>query len=432
MLARRVLLGTAAVVLTAGLMGCGSGNSPNDPGGGKANVPAFAKNFKAPKSGCGSYPTPAPPDPQGVLKTLPQAQQDAYAGYANYPGSNQEIKISKSTWSNWKPKNPKNWTIGIVGAPNINDFAQQFITRVPADLKKSPKVKKVIAQTPADTDTAQQLQQFETVSHSGVDLMIAFFLQPQPFAGAIKDAAKRGIPTISAINPIPSADGVNVSSNVYQGAADSASYASRLQAGKPTNWLYLRGLAGSSPDLSETAAWDAVAKNCPNIKVSQDQIYGGLQASIAKSTMLRYLATHQQKIDTVMEVAYMASGAKSAFQQSGRKMPLVVDSGLEKGSLGYWRQHRPDYQGVGTGLPPLAFTSSVAEVALRMLEGQGLKVNSVVAPGPLVTDANLDKYSDASWSLTTPGGALGPPNSFMPSSYINGFFNHPAPVEVSH
>jgi ABC-type sugar transport system substrate-binding protein len=431
MLARRALMGIAAAVLAVGVAGCGSGSSPGPGGGGGPVVPSYAKNFTPPKSGCGSYSMPMPPDPQGVVAALPKEQRDAFAGYANYPGSSAEIKLSKSRWANFKAKHPNGWKIGIIGAPNINDFAQQFITRVPADLKKSPNVKQVVAQAPATADTGQQLQEFDTVSHSGVDLMIAFFLQPQPFARAIKDAADRGIPTISAINPIPSADGVNVSANVYQGAVESASYATKVTNGKG-NWLYMRGLAGSSPDLSEVAAWDAVAKKCPNINVIKDDLYGIFSDATAKSLTLRYLATHRQPIDTVMEVAYMATGVMSAFQQAGRDMPLVVDSGATKGSLGYWINNRPAYHGVATGLPPLAFTSAISEVALRMLGGQGLKLNAVVAPSPIVTDANLPEWANKSWKLSTPGGALGPPNSFMTSSYLDGFFKKPAPVAISH
>ena len=300
--------------------------------------------------------------------------------------------------------------------------------RLPAELKKDSNVRRVIAQSPATVDTAQQLQQYETVSHSGVDLMIAFVLQPQPFARAIADAANRGIPTISAANPVPTADAVSVDGNKYLGAAETASYISRLQSGKG-NWLYVKGIAGSAVDLLSVSAWDSVASHCPGVKVIKDQVYGGLSDSIAKGAMLRYLATHPQPLDAVMQTAYMGTGIMSAFQQSGRAMPVVEDSGLTKGTLGYWWHNRPKYHGVGTSVPAGPFSPAVAEVALRMLHGQGVKLNALVGVDPVVTDANLDKWAEPSWTLTTPGGAPGPRDSFMTSSYINAFFSHPAPLK---
>jgi ribose transport system substrate-binding protein len=430
MLARRVLLGTTAAAMAIVAVGCGSGNSSSSSGGGGGGnaVPSFAKNFKAPASGCGSYDAPMPPDPQGVVAALPADHRAGYAGVTNYPGSSRDVNMVKSRWSNWKPKNPKHWTIGLIGPPPVNDFAAQFMKDVPADLKKDPNVKTVIVAAPNGLDTAQQLQQYKTVSQSGVDMMIAFPGQPQPFKGSIKENADKDIPTLSASVAMPTADAVSVTGNLYLGGADTASYAAKLLGGKG-NWLYVHGVGGTSPDLLMQGAWDSVAKSCPGIKVLKDAVYGGFSDSIAKSYTLRYLASHPQPIDAAMEVSNMASGVMGAFQQAGRKMPVVTDSGMAKGSLGYWNQHRGEYHGVGTTIPPVGFSAAVAEIALRMLEGQGVKLNNLVTNPPFVTDANLEKWVEPSWTLTTPGVASGTRNDFMPSSYIDAFFNNPAPVK---
>jgi hypothetical protein len=67
---------------------------------------------------------------------------------------------------------------------------------------------------------------------------------------------------------------------------------------------------------------------------------------------------------------------------------------------------------------------AVVEVARRMLDGQGVKLNTLVGEMPLVADANLDDWSDPSWTLSTPGAAPGAPQSFLPSTYLDAFFAH--------
>ena len=42
-----------------------------------------------------------------------------------------------------------------------------------------------------------------------------------------------------------------------------------------------------------------------------------------------------------------------AFKQTGRPMPIVPDSGLSKGSLGYWNQNQAEYHDSATSLPPV-------------------------------------------------------------------------------
>jgi hypothetical protein len=63
-----------------------------------------------------------------------------------------------------------------------------------------------------------------------------------------------------------------------------------------------------------------------------------------------------------------------------------------------------------------------------MLHGQGLKLNAIVDELPLVTDANLDAWADAGWSLNTPGAASGEPQSFLSSKFLDAFFAHPRPL----
>ena len=124
-----------------------------------------------------------------------------------------------------------------------------------------------------------------------------------------------------------------------------------------------------------------------------------------------------------------AVGVLQAFKQVGRPIPPAAEVGLDKGFLGYWQQNQSTYHASSASLPPVPGARALAEVSARMLDGQGVKLNTLVALEPVVNDASLADWAEPGWSLTTPGTVSGEPDSFMPSSFIDGFFAKPAEVK---
>ena len=64
--------------------------------------------------------------------------------------------------------------------------------------------------------------------------------------------------------------------------------------------------------------------------------------------------------------------------------------------------------------------------ALRMLEGQGPKVSTILAKPYVITSANVGTVYMPSFAQNSLLDAYGPDGTFMPDSYLNGFFNHGA------
>jgi ribose transport system substrate-binding protein len=423
-----VVAGAAALALGASACGGVRGASTDGTAStaAAAHVPAFAKNFQAPATGCGSFAAPAPADPDGVIAALPAAQRDALAGYTNFEGST--IKITASTWKDWKPTHAGPFTVAISWGQLVSDFQVQTYADLQSDLKQSPSVKQVLAKsTGSNLDIAQQLSQYNALVQQKPDLIILESPSPDSFAGPINKAAAQGIPTVTLLTPVGTKNAVNVDGNNYLGAGTTASYMSRVLRGKGSI-LIVHGIAGVAVDSQEVAAWKAVIKSCPGMKVA-GEVYGQFSDAGAKSETLKFLATHPAKVAGAVEVASMAPGVMKAFQQSGRPMPVVPDIGLSKGSIGYWRQNQATYHNAATTLPPLPGAAATVEVALRMLAGQGVTINTVVGKTPLVTDANLDDWSQPGWTLDTPGAVPGTRDSFLPSSYLDGFFRAPAAVK---
>jgi ABC-type sugar transport system substrate-binding protein len=401
------------------------GGSGGSTAGQSSGAPAFAKDFRPAASGCGSFPAPAPADPDGVIAALPTEQRNALAGYTNFPGST--VKIVKSAWQNWKPSHGPPYRVSIIWGQLASDYQVQITDELKALFEKAG-IHVDLRTTGNNVDVPQQIQLYNAAVQSKPDMIILQAAQPDAFIGPVDKAAAQGIPTETMVGFVSSKNAVNLDANGYQAAGTMASYTAKLLKGRGT-LLYVQGVAGTGPDLQGVAGWDQVVKRCPGLKVAKDRVYGGFSDSIAKSEMLKYLATHPQKLDAVLEVAVMAPGVMRAFQQTGRPMPIIPDTGLSKASLGYWNQHKATYPDVGYTIPPVPAARAVVDVARRMLDGQGLKMNAIVGKAPIVTDANLGDWIDNRWNLNTPGAAPGDLQSFLPSKYLEAFFAHPKPLK---
>ena len=399
-----------ASVALLGLAACGGTSS-----GGGASGTTVA--LKEPASGCGSVPLPAVKDPDGVVAQLPAEQKAAFVGYP--------YTVHKSMWGDWKPKGSPPYDIGVVWGPSTAGFQVEMGKAVVDRLKKSPLVGNVDFRAMGnDVNIPVALQNFNTFIAKGVDLIIAEPLLGPSFVPVAKKAAAAGIPVVTVQTAIDTPEAVNVSPNLTLAYAQSTARLLRIIGGKG-NVLAVRGIPGSPPDVEADAAWKTVFAECPNVKRAGD-VYGNFIDVNAKSETLKYLATHPQKVEGVVQSGTMTGGIMGAFQQSGRPMPVVDDVGPMKASTGYWLHHRDTYHGVGMAFGPTSMGNAGADVALRILEGQGPKLSNVIARMAILTDQNLDDWGDKSWSLTTPGQPEGPPGWFFTDKYIDAFFARPA------
>ncbi|HKR99561.1 MAG TPA: substrate-binding domain-containing protein [Candidatus Dormibacteraeota bacterium] len=423
----RLLTAMAVLSSTVVVAACGgSGSSGGSGGGGGEKIPAFAENWKPPASGCGSFSAKTPADPDGVIAQLDAEHKAAMGGYADFPQST--VKVLKSALSDWKPTHPAPYNVAISWSQLISDFQVQAVNAMKKYFGDDKNVGSLTIKTTGSTiDIAQQLQQYNQLVQAKPDLIILETPSQDSFNGPVQRAKAAGIPTITLLSPVPVDGAVNVDGNNYLDAAETMSYVSRVMGGKG-NILQVRALAGAAVDNQTNEGWDAVTRNCPGMKVG-GEIYGGFSESLAKSETLKYLATHPQKIDGLTTLAGESVGTLKAFQQTGRSIPPAAEVGMDKGFLGYWQQNQSKgYHASSTSLPPVAAARALHEVAMRMLAGQGVKLNSLIAKNPVITDANLSDWAEPSWNINTPGTVPGDPQSFMPSKYLDDFFNNPAPI----
>ncbi|HVV58334.1 MAG TPA: substrate-binding domain-containing protein [Gaiellaceae bacterium] len=367
---------------------------------------------------CGTVPTVAPNDPQHLTAKLPRAVRQVYNGYST--------RIQASAWAHWKPKHKGPYTVGLVMDALANPDQTAHYNDQIAALKKSKLVKKVIAvSSKTGGDAAGELQLYQSVIQQGADIVLLQPTSPPAFVSAIAAAAKKGIPTIVSNSPVDSPYVVNVVPNAYTGPAIALSNILRQMNGKG-NLLEVHGIPSTSVDQTTFQTFDKVLANCPDVKVV-GEVDGMFAPPVVQSAVLQWLATHPGQVDVVAQTAVMAPAIMQAFQQAGRKVPNVVDDVAQQGSVAYWAQNASKgYKGAGFAGGEGDFTNLSTRIVERMLVGQGPKLNTIIWSQPQITQGNLSKFVDPSWTLNTPGNVEPPPSAYTKDSTLDALFTNPS------
>ena len=185
--------------------------------------------------------------------------------------------------------------------------------------------------------------------------------------------------------------------------------------------LEVQGIPGTSTDAEAAAAWKAALVLCPNVKVA-GSVAGQFVGPVAKGLVQQFLATHPSGVQGVFHAGTMGVGVLGAFQQTGHTPPPIADPGTSQGVIAYWHSH-PSYDGTSTATPDLQIGSAAGSIALRMLEGQGPKVNTILAKPYVISRSNLGTVWKPSFAQGSLLDAYGPDGTFMPDSFLNGFFH---------
>lgn len=364
---------------------------------------------------CGTAPYVAPQDPDGVLATLPETARQAYSGH-NYP-------VLKSRWSTWKGVSGKA-VVGMSFAQPVDDFSAEVFDTIKADLEADPRVAKVIAVRGASgRDIPGQIQQYQSLVAQQPDLMIANVRAGEAFVAPVTAAASKGIPTISVMTVIPTADAVTIVPNTHLAGAETLAAVMKDVGGKG-NVLLVHGIPGLSIDRAAFDAFAAVLARCPEAKVA-GEVTGGFSPAQAKTAVLKFLGTHPQKVDAVASVGAMAAGIISAFQQAGRPVPPLAEGAALKGFLAYWAENQATYRSSATGAGGIETGHLFAAVARRMLAGAGPKVSAIALRQPLITTGNLKQWVEPGWTLDTPGHSQGPAGYYRIDETLAPLFNQP-------
>ena len=405
----------AALALTAGLglAACSSSSSSSSSApasaGASAQTSATASASSASTTSatsCGTIPTTLPSDPDGVIAALPSSLQTLYNGYPT--------TVYKSAFASWKPKSATNKTVGFLLSETNNGYQLALAAILEGMLKSAGYTVDAVTSSDEVTD---QVADFNQMVEKKVAMIVYEPLSSTAFTTAVATAANAGIPSISVLNSVGSADTISIGANDWlQGAQMAAQVATDI--GGTGKVLDVHGISGVGIDIAAFDGVHAVFAHCPNIS-TDDTIYTQFADSTAKSDVQTYLETHPQKIAAAITSGAGATGVLEGFQAAGKSVPEIANDSLEDGELAYWYQSKSSYKGVGITATPPQIAAATTTIVNDLFKGDGVKISAIVLNTPLVTDANVAQWYVTGTTSSSTGNASGPTSlNVLPASEL--------------
>ena len=368
---------------------------------------------------CGVVPDIAVQDPDGAVAALPADIQSAYNGYPE--------PVLASAWKSL-PKSDGPVKVGLSYLPPANPFGAAVVAQLDksfaeakaAGLVEGELIKRILPD-PATMTPAEQIRGYQELVREGVDVILTSPLSGDAMLDVVNQAGEQGIVTVSLSSTIKSKYAINVADNSYLNVAEPTAEVMKQLGGKG-NVVIVRGVPGIPTDQYGYDAAQAVMENCPDIKVV-GEVVGNFVPAATKSAMLQFLASHPQQIDAVVQVGTMGSGVFSAFEQSGRPLPKVVDAGASAASLAYWEKAKAEsgYDTAGTGGNGTQQAAVLFDVAMKTLAGDGPTVSTMTREPSLINSSTLGDYAVEGADTSSPLEVLdGEP--WMPQEYRDKFF----------
>ncbi|TGS65577.1 sugar ABC transporter substrate-binding protein [Mesorhizobium sp. M3A.F.Ca.ET.201.01.1.1] len=308
-----------------------------------------------------------------ALHDLPSDVQKAYEGLDS------KVLVGPSTLRDFKPKKGPPWTIGFASSYSGNTWRAAGMDRLMKVLvpeaKKAGLIKDVII-TQSDLKDAVQIQQIRQLVDQGVDIVFVCCSNPTALNRSIKYAYDKGVPVVSYDGFVTAPEALSVTPNFVDGGYQSAKSVIE-KMGRKGNLLMVSGIAGvNTSDSFDTGALKAISEY-PDIKLI-GTVQGNWTDQVAQVEVQKFLATHPESVDGVV-IQSPEVGVIRALTQSGRPVPPISIQG-SYGAACYWRQH-PEIADVGYYIwPPAAEMSFAWNVVLRVLEGQGPKIQTIARP----------------------------------------------------
>jgi ABC-type sugar transport system substrate-binding protein len=404
----------AALALAAGLglAACSSNSSSSSsaPASTSASTSASAaattSSGAASATSCGTIPTTLPSDPDGAIAALPSSLQTLYNGYPT--------TVYKSAFASWKPKSSTNKTVGFLLSETNNGYQLALAAILEGMLKGAGYTVDAVTSSDEVTD---QVADFNQMVEKKVAMIVYEPLSSTAFTTAVSNAATAGIPSISVLNSVGSADTISIGANDWlQGAQMAAQVATGI--GGTGKVLDVHGISGVGIDIAAFDGVHAVFAHCPNIS-TDDTIYTQFADSTAKSDVQTYLETHPQKIAAAITSGAGATGVLEGFQAAGKSVPEIANDSLEDGELAYWYQNKSSYKGVGITATPPQIAAATTTIVNDLFKGDGVKISAIVLNTPLVTDANVAQWYVTGTTSSSTGNAGGPTSlNVLPASEL--------------
>ena len=325
------------------------------------------------------------------------------------------VPVYKSAFASWKPKSASNKTIGFLLSETNNGY-QLALQSILSGMLKSAGY--TVDQVTSSDQVTDQVADFNQMVEKKVAAIIYEPLSSSAFTTAAANAEAAGIPSLSVLNSVASADTISVGANDWlQGAMMAAQVATDI--GGSGKVLDVHGISGVAIDTATYAGVKAVFAQCSGI-TTDDTIYDQFADSTAKSDVQTYLETHPAKIAAALTSGAGATGVLEGFQAAGKSIPEIANDSMEDGQIAYWYQNKGTYKGVGITTTPPQLASATLTVLQALMQGKGVNVSAVVLNTPLVTDTDVAQWYTSDMTTSSTGNAGGPTSlSVLPAAELS-------------
>ena len=278
-------------------------------------------------------------------------------------------------------------------------------------------------------DTSRQISQIRAFIDKKCTVITAIAGSATGLNDAIEAAYKAGIPFITAAGSVTSPDAINVDSNYIRWGYDMMTQIGESLGGKG-NIILVEGIAGHPIVVQERAGADKALKAFPGLKVART-VNGNWTPNVTKTVVLQALATTPQKIDAVWTTGSESRVIAQAFEEAKKPAPLITGS-TSGDALGYWKQHPDRYRFEGNGVLPGWTAQTLFRVAVRVLEGQAPKLNTLMIPIPVVKGEDLGKWYSSCMTPDAVSTFPVPPADPMPAPLMDAYFKKPAGIGFNY
>jgi ribose transport system substrate-binding protein len=270
-------------------------------------------------------------------------------------------------------------------------------------------------------DATQQISQIRSFIERGCSVITTIAGSSTALNTVIEDAHKAGIPVITSAGAVTTPTAINVMHNQnLWGYQMGKGIADALPDGGAV--LQVEGISGHPLVQQENAGLDKAVAEAGNLTVAR-KVSGEWTGTTTKSAVLQALATTPQQIDAVWSTGSEARFIAEAFQQAGRPMPLIAAS-ISGDALGYWNANQDTFKFYGGEVSPHVAAHNAFRVALRIVSGQKPLVNTIIAPMPTITQADLPTWYKDCMKPDSAAIFPIPPQDPFPEDLLNGYFTN--------
>ena len=292
------------------------------------------------------------------------------------------------------PNNPNNilkkgkYVIGLSNSYFGNTWRKQMVEafKTAAEKAKAAGYISDYEVQNGDSTVNSQIAQINSFILKGVDAICICAASPTALNSTIKKALERGIKVV-AFDSIVNLKGVYTMDYPWeQIGMDSTNFVAD-KLGKKGNVVVVRGVSGAAPDKGIYAGIKKAFQQYPDLNLAQEVI-GEASATKTQEELIKVLPSLPEIDAIITHCGGDAIGAVKAFEQSNRKMPIII--GDNTAEFIHWWEGQQGYDTLSQGSTP-GCGGAAFWVALDILNGYDVPEKMMLGV-PHITRDNLDDY----------------------------------------